>query len=208
MDKDQQCFQATWHLFDEWKPLVCFDVGCNVNPINVGVHTDMTAMFLNSKFDIEQIYGFEPVHYQAYEERYRDNNKVTLVKKALGDAAGEAAFFCPKAHGLSSLINRQVFSTWTDGIEEKTVEVITVDEFIAETGIEHIDYIKIDVEGAELRVLKGATSTLKDGKITAGHFEYGIDDEGSKADIIQFLNDHGYSIISENDLNCAFGVNK
>lgn len=49
----------------------------------------------------------------------------------------------------------------------------TLDDFCAERGIEAIDYLKIDVEGAEHRVLKGARSLLQDDKIACIQFEYG-----------------------------------
>lgn len=49
----------------------------------------------------------------------------------------------------------------------------TLDAFCAERGIEAIDYLKIDVEGAEHRVLNGARTLLEAGKITCVQFEYG-----------------------------------
>lgn len=49
----------------------------------------------------------------------------------------------------------------------------TLDTFCGEHGIETIDYLKIDVEGAEHRVLKGARALLKGGKISCMQFEYG-----------------------------------
>jgi len=49
----------------------------------------------------------------------------------------------------------------------------TLDAFCAERGIEAIDYLKIDVEGAEHRVLKGARALLESDKINCIQFEYG-----------------------------------
>ena len=45
--------------------------------------------------------------------------------------------------------------------EKKEIETITLDDFINKEKIEDIDFIKIDVQGAELDVLKGATNTIK-----------------------------------------------
>ncbi len=41
--------------------------------------------------------------------------------------------------------------------------VITLDEFVATTGIEKVDWIKLDVEGAEAEVIRGAKKTLAKG---------------------------------------------
>jgi len=49
----------------------------------------------------------------------------------------------------------------------------TLDIFCGERGIEEIDYLKIDVEGAEHRVLRGARSLLQNDKIACIQFEYG-----------------------------------
>lgn len=49
----------------------------------------------------------------------------------------------------------------------------TLDEFSAAHGIDHVDFLKIDVEGAEYRVLTGAAELLRSGRIAAIQFEYG-----------------------------------
>lgn len=48
---------------------------------------------------------------------------------------------------------------------ENTAECITIDAFCEENGIERIDFMKMDVEGAEPDVLQGAEKLIKDGKI-------------------------------------------
>jgi FkbM family methyltransferase len=49
----------------------------------------------------------------------------------------------------------------------------TLDEFCLQQKVEVIDFLKIDVEGAEYRVLKGASGLLESGKIGCIQFEYG-----------------------------------
>ncbi len=78
---------------------------------------------------------------------------------------------------------------YDDGIEELTslynnipdrglshtenVPIKTVDDFLRSEGIEKIDYLKIDVEGHELKVLEGAKEALKGGRIDHIQFEFG-----------------------------------
>lgn len=52
-------------------------------------------------------------------------------------------------------------------------EVSTVDAFCRQHRIDHIDFLKIDVEGDEFRVLKGASEMLSGGRISCIQFEYG-----------------------------------
>lgn len=41
-----------------------------------------------------------------------------------------------------------------------TVDAISIDEYVSENNIEKIDFIKMDIEGAEMKALKGAEQTL------------------------------------------------
>ncbi len=52
--------------------------------------------------------------------------------------------------------------------------VVTGDQYVKNKGIGYIDFLKIDVEGAESRVLEGFKNTLKEEKIGVIQFEYGF----------------------------------
>ncbi len=55
---------------------------------------------------------------------------------------------------------------------EHDVKITTIDAFVEENKIDKIDLLKIDTEGNELNVLKGAQKTLKDNLIDVIHFEF------------------------------------
>lgn len=55
----------------------------------------------------------------------------------------------------------------------ETITLTTIDRFCREHSIEKIYYLKIDVEGAELDVLRGAEGMLRNGKIQFVQFEFG-----------------------------------
>ena len=57
-------------------------------------------------------------------------------------------------------------------IQEK-VQVTTLDRVVEDRGIGHIDLLKIDVEGHELDVLRGAKETLEADRIDIVQFEFG-----------------------------------
>ncbi|WP_409560550.1 FkbM family methyltransferase [Hyphomicrobium sp. MC8b] len=52
-------------------------------------------------------------------------------------------------------------------------KMVRLDTYCAKNGIEKIDFLKIDVEGAEYRVLKGFSDFLDAGKVNCLQFEYG-----------------------------------
>jgi FkbM family methyltransferase len=62
---------------------------------------------------------------------------------------------------------------WELDAEELEVPVRTGDEYMAEHGIDRIDFLKIDVEGAEELVLRGFAKAFERGAIGAVQFEYG-----------------------------------
>jgi hypothetical protein len=57
-------------------------------------------------------------------------------------------------------------------VVEHQVKVVSLDDFAVREGIERIALLKIDTEGHEFEVLRGATRLLKNGKIDIIHFEF------------------------------------
>ncbi len=83
--------------------------------------------------------------------------------------------------------------------EYQTIQVPleTIDHFCEQRGIEKIDYLKIDTEGAELRVLQGAERMLREHKITALQFEYGeayYDANTTLKQTVQLLSHAGFVV--------------
>ena len=58
--------------------------------------------------------------------------------------------------------------------ETRECPVTTGDLYCSEHGIERIDFLKVDVEGAEREVLNGFSRMLDERRITAVQFEYGL----------------------------------
>jgi FkbM family methyltransferase len=100
--------------------------------------------------------------------------------------------------GLSSVIRRPVFEQLNQEIVTLNVKCQTLDSYCAENDISSIDFIKIDVEGAEKLVFDGSKNMLSNKKIKAGIFEVGstLTDAGTSADeICSILQGYGYNIV-------------
>ena len=128
--------------------MVVFDVGANI-----GIYSLLSARSVGSA---GCIHAFEPTPFVA--NRLRDNvrlNKfqnIIVNQVALSDQVGATEFYVHEEDDRSSL---GAVSTKTI-----TVQTITLDEYVQRARIPHIDLMKIDVEGAEVKVLRGAQALL------------------------------------------------
>lgn len=84
----------------------------------------------------------------------RLQDRIRVVEAPLWDESGRV-FYCTD-EGPSSRISRK--RTGTGEIEARTV---TIDAFIEQNRIERVDFIKMDIEGAELAALRGAEATIR-----------------------------------------------
>ena len=124
---------------------------------------------------------------------------VTRVNAALSDEPGEAEMHL--FEGVAQANSLYV----RDGSPEKlgpqsgraTVELVTLDGYCGRAGIERVDFLKIDVEGHELAVLKGAEGLLGRRAIGGIQFEYGSAFIASRTflkDLWDLLQKHGYRL--------------
>lgn len=112
--------------------------------VDVGGNLGLWSFHLAKQFD--HVHAFEPM--PAYAELFAANvspTNVTLHKCALGAAAGGVRLDCPPD---------QTGNTHIVGAGD--IPLRTLDSF----GLDDVDLIKIDVEGYELPVVKGAEETL------------------------------------------------
>jgi FkbM family methyltransferase len=84
-------------------------------------------------------------------------------------------------------------------VGEFVVPVVTLDHVIDKSiemvgrPVRHVDLVKVDVEGYEMRVLKGAIRTLERGLVERFVIEVHTDQVSTK-DVIKYLGDYGYKL--------------
>lgn len=143
------------------KDSVFFDVGANIGAITLPIF----------KLTRANIHAFEPSEfifdYLAKNVKKNCTGKVVLNKIAVFSKNNiEVDFYGSETvHGWSTMLNTAKF------IKCK-VRTITLDEYCRERNIDHIDVLKIDVQGLEYDVLKGCRQLLEKKAIRHILFEF------------------------------------
>jgi FkbM family methyltransferase len=143
------------------------------------------------------IHSFEPSQY-TYNMLCESAKKYTSVKlnnMALGKTSGQAELYYERdGSWLASLSKRRLDHFDIDFKYSETIRIDTLDNYCTEHNIQHIDLLKLDVEGHELDVLNGAVNLLQSKSIQMISFEFGscnLDSRIFFQDIYYFLKANG-----------------
>ncbi|MCF8261869.1 MAG: FkbM family methyltransferase [Melioribacteraceae bacterium] len=136
---------------------VVFDVGANMGQF---------CIHCNEIFKNSQIYSFEPVNrtYEILTERTKRIKNISCFNFAFGEKEGSAEIFLQELTWMNSLNKNLNVPTGKDQKTQK-VQINTIDSFAKSKNINSIDFLKIDTEGFDLDVLKGAVGLLEERKI-------------------------------------------
>lgn len=164
--------------------------------IDVGANRgDWTAMMLRHAPPAVRAVLYEPGTGASavLRERFAGRTGIEIVQRALSDrpASGAAFFEEPDAGNTSSLSR----TASTAAARETTVDVTTLDDEAARLALERIDVLKIDAEGHDLAVLRGAEGLLREHRVSIVQWEYSdawIAGGGTLAAAIELLRAFGY----------------
>ena len=131
----------------------------NKHIIDAGGYVGDTALLFSSYTD-KNIHVFEasPSNMDIIRETIRLNHldNIVPVSKALGEKSGTATFSLGERNSCNSLVERPGYN-YPDHIE---VPVVTLDDYVRENNIE-VGLIKVDIEGGEQLLLRGAVETIR-----------------------------------------------
>lgn len=132
-----------------------FDVGANI-----GQRSEIFAKLARTVVAVEP----QPNCVRHLKSRFRFNRRVLIEECAVGETPGEATMWQSNSPGISSM-SRQFIETMGKGVfsdqtwdKEIRVPIKTVDELIDKHGLP--SFMKIDVEGYELSVLRGLSKPI------------------------------------------------
>ena len=139
--------------------LTTLDSVRNKHIIDAGGYVGDTALLFSSYTD-KNIHVFEasPSNMDIIRETIRLNHldNIVPVSKALGEKSGTATFSLGERNSCNSLVERPGYN-YPDHIK---VPVVTLDDYVRENNIE-VGLIKVDIEGGEQLLLKGAVETIR-----------------------------------------------
>jgi len=175
---------------------VVFDVGANVGSWSEEVF---------NQFPDTEIHLFEPVPkiYKSLLQNLAEgigDSKIVPNNYALGKQEESKQFAYYHDSPEWSTFHRRLQAEKEYGIKEPqiiNVLTTTIDNYCQRQEINHINFLKIDVEGGELNVLEGANNLLLQGKVDYIQFEYGgtyIDSKTTLKQVFEYFQNLRYSI--------------
>ncbi len=169
------------------------DVGANTGSWSEGM---LGAARREGRLDDLDLHAFEPSSY-TYGRLSESlaGQRVSLHHTALGDRSGTATLhLVSPAAGTNSLYEA---SGTPGGTTTEEVATTTLDAFVSGAGLAHLTLVKIDTEGHDLAVLRGARSLFAEQRISVAQFEYNsrwIYPRFFLRDVFRFLEPFGYRI--------------
>jgi FkbM family methyltransferase len=196
-------FSDQARLFRETHPRMIFDIGANQG---------QTAAEYRRFFPQATIHSFEP-----FEDVFRDLEKSVAAdplthahRVAISDSIGTHVFHVNEEHCTNSLFptaataDLHTGNTWTHTVRKNEVPTITLDEFCRRENIAAIDLLKMDVQGAEMLVLKGARALFDKRAISVIFAEVLFakiyENQTDFCEMMTFLRERGYVLYGLYDL--------
>jgi FkbM family methyltransferase len=149
--------------------LVVFDIGANQGDYSLAI---------KNEYPTAQIYAFEP-HPTTF-------NKLKVASEmygfqayncGLGDKVEQLILYDHQSDEVLGTQHASIYKEVIEGVHKSRIQqfdvnITTLDCFIRDNNINKIDLLKIDTEGNELNVLKGAMVALNNNIIDVIHFEF------------------------------------
>ncbi len=187
--------------------------------LDVGACEGLSSVRYARQFPNAKVYAFEPIptniaRIKTHLKKYGIQN-VSIIPDCLSDEAGEATFYVSsgtpeafqnedlnwdygnKSSSLLPPVEGTGIHPWLKFREKIKVKTRRLESFCTENQITEIDFIHMDVQGAELKVLEGAGKMLESTKhiwLEVENVEL-YKDQPLKKDVERFLSTHGFLLV-------------
>lgn len=182
----------------------CLDRDAALVMVDVGANEGLTAVRMLDEFPDSTVHAFEPSPgpFAKLTARAEVDPRITPYPLACGSACGTTTFHVTANDWCSSILppselGKRYYGEWYETRERVQVQVITLDAWAHEHDIRAIDFLKIDAQGYDLEVLKGAVGLLRKGiKGINCECQFAPEYEGCAtfSQIDRFLHEHGYAL--------------
>jgi FkbM family methyltransferase len=158
--------------------------------VDAGANVGQTAKAISMYFPNAVVYSFEPVSstHRQLAQNLRGFPNVKCIPKALGEHAGRKAMLLRRCSETNTLAGSPSRAQDLTG-ESEEVEIVTLDEFCSSRKVPDLDILKMDVQGWELNVLKGASRLLGANRIRFVYSEVGFTSSDPETQNFSVLNE-------------------
>jgi FkbM family methyltransferase len=135
--------------------------------LDIGGSNGKTAIMYSDAFPLSSVYVFEPIKetFEVLLHNIRNNKNIIAINKAVGNKEGKEKINVAKRISASSLLDLKADKSsklFAENLEKVKTEEITICKIDKEVPTDSkIGIMKIDVQGFELEVLKGAELTIQ-----------------------------------------------
>jgi FkbM family methyltransferase len=196
-EKEERQFVTELNLEDD-DDRISIDIGANI-----GIYT-LLLSHLYPKCKVISIEAsptiFEKLKLNCQLNNLLPGSNLVLLNKAVSDKDGTWVEFYEK-HSMSTMskefltsISSKIITNKDDELHKEIVRTVTIDKLAETTNINEISFLKVDVEGAEVLVLKGAINILTEKKVRNMIIEYHSFENYDYA--VKLLDEIGYTIIN------------
>jgi FkbM family methyltransferase len=153
------------YRFKSEGPSISFVRGARLNGgtlLDIGANRGIYSFYMSRAAGAGgRVVAFEPQpelkrHLEKLRADFRLDN-LEIENVGLSSARGELTMRRPKSGAGAASFHIDPAANW----EEFTVPVLTLDDYVAQNGIERVHMIKADVESHELEVFRGGEATLR-----------------------------------------------
>ncbi|MDQ3047280.1 MAG: FkbM family methyltransferase [Bacteroidota bacterium] len=216
MSQRKEYINSTISIKDELLSL--FDPGAALTIFDIGACEGEDSIRYSNLFPQAHVYSFEPnpKNVALIKEHFKQygKEKIRIIEEALSDKIGTTEFhissgtpenegktkdwnFGNKSSSLLPPDKIQYTHKWLNFNEKIEIKTNTILNFCGQNNIKEIDFIHMDVQGAELKVLKGSGGFIS--KIKAIWLEVSsvplYKDQALKKDIEKFMQSNDFSLL-------------
>lgn len=149
------------------KDIDCYEKFYNIKPgdivLDCGANEGLISIIYSQKVRQDgKVFSFEPdskniIEFNKNKLLNPDCNNIKIIQEGLWDKDDEVLFY------ESGTVASSFFYE-TEKSESKSVKVTSIDNFVYNEKIEKLDFIKMDIEGAEIEAVKGSMKTIREFK--------------------------------------------
>jgi FkbM family methyltransferase len=194
-------FDMAFGVYEYWKTKLFFElVKPGMTILDIGAcRGNYSILFANLMNDKGKVLAFEPEPDNCYRigKNVQVNNYrcIEIHQCALSDNEGSATFYKGVNNGLGYGVGSLIFDPHWNSSEEESITVQTrrLDNFLDEEHINDVDIIKIDVQGNDIAVLKGAEHTLRNSNVIL-LMDVDVTSESERKELFDILSSCGFKI--------------